>query len=200
MMFPVIGAIIESIAAFVPKVIEIVGVNLLQFANILSDIFKGLGILSPNEESIDLGDKALQAEEQGIKPENYDNYSEYLEVVRAFEVDADKSAAIDETKKIKKGVEIITATLVENYGDVIMDFIRLIAKHPPYFEERIPYFTEMQKTDPKTFSDITRYIEGKETDMNKADETLSKMYDVEKKIDENTSLQDMMAEIEKLQD
>ena len=55
MMFPVIGAIIESIAVFVPKVIEIVGVNLLQFANILSDIFKGLGILSPNEESIDLG-------------------------------------------------------------------------------------------------------------------------------------------------
>ena len=58
----------------------------------------------------------------------------------------------------------------------------------------------MQKTDPKTFSDITRYIEGKETDIDKADETLGKIYDVEKKIDENTSLQDMMAEIEKLQD
>lgn len=36
--------------------------------------------------------------------------------------------------------------------------------------------------------------------MAKAEETLSKMYEVEKKINENTSLQDMMAEILKLQD
>ena len=199
-MFPVIGVVIESVAAFIPKVIEIVGANLLQFANILSGIFKGLELISPDEEIIDLGDKALQAEEQGIKPENYDTYSEYLDAIRLFEVDADKSAIIDETKKIEKGAEVITATLVENYGDVAIDLIRLIAKNPPYFEERIPYFTEMQKTDPKTFSDITRYIEGKETDIDKADETLGRIYDVEKKIDENTSLQDMMAEIEKLQD
>lgn len=192
--------IIELVAPFIPKVIEIVGTNLLQFARILSGIFKGLGLLSPEEEITDLGDKALQAEEQGIKSENYDTYSEYLDAVRAFEVDADKSAAIDETKKIEKGAEVITATLVEKYEDVIIDLVELIAKHPLYFEERIPYFTEMQKTDPNTFSDITRYIEGKETDMDKADETLGKMYDVEKKINENASLQDMMAEIEKLKD
>ena len=58
----------------------------------------------------------------------------------------------------------------------------------------------MQKIDPDTFSDITKYIIGKEKDMAKAEETLSKMYEVEKKINENTSLQDMMAEILKLRD
>lgn len=199
-MFPIIGAVIEEVAIFVPKVIAIVGMNLLQFSSILSGIFKGLGLLSPEEDIHELGDKAIQAEEQGIKVENYDSYEEYLTAVKAFETDAEKSASITENEKIEKGIEVITATLVEAYGEVIYDLFMLIAKNPQYFESRIPYYTEMQKTDSAAFSDVTRYIEGKETNMVKADETLSKMYSVEKMVNEDTSLQDMMAEIEKLKD
>ena len=61
-MFSIIGAIIETVATVLPKIIEIVGANLLQFAHILSGIFKGLGLLAPEEEITDLGDKAIQAE------------------------------------------------------------------------------------------------------------------------------------------
>lgn len=199
-MIPFIGTIVEAVAVVIPKIIEVVGANLLTFASIIERMFRGLGILPPEENIADLGDKALQAEEQDIRPENYDSYSEYLEAINDFEIDVEKSASIEENKKIEKGVEVITATLVEKYGEVIEDLFILIAKHPQYFENRIPYFTEMQKTDPNTFSDITRYIEGKEKNMEKADETLSKMYDVEKQIHEDTSLRDMMAEIEKLKD
>ena len=199
-MFSIIGAIIETVATVLPKIIEIVGANLLQFAHILSGIFKGLGLLAPEEEITDLGDKAIQAEKQGIKAENYDSYEEYLKAVKSFEIDEEKSANIDDNAKIEKGIEVITAVLVEKYGVVVLDLFTLIAKNPQYFENRIPYFAEMQKIDPDTFSDITKYIIGKEKDMAKAEETLSKMYKIEKKINENTSLQDMMAEILKLQD
>lgn len=199
-MFPFIGVLIENVATFIPKVIEIVGVNLLQFARIISDIFKELGFLPPEENIIDLGNKAIQAEEQGIRPENYDSYNEYLTAVQAFEIDDERTDFIDENKKIEKGVEIITATLVEDYGEIIMDLFMLIAKHPYYFENRMSYFLEIQKTDPHILSDITRYIEKKENDIDIADKTLGKIYEVEKKINDNVSLQDMMNEIEKLKD
>ena len=99
-MFSIIGAIIETVATVLPKIIEIVGANLLQFAHILSGIFKGLGLLAPEEEITDLGDKAIQAEKQGIKAENYDSYEEYLKAVKSFEIDEEKSANIDDNAKI----------------------------------------------------------------------------------------------------
>lgn len=199
-MFPIIGAIIATAIEAVTKIIAIVGPELIKFANIISVILRGLDILSPEKEIRDLGDQAIQAEEQGIKAENYDSYGEYLNAVKNFEIDKEKSALIDDNKKVEKGIEIVTINLVEKYGEVILDLFMMIAKNPQYFEKRVPYFTELQKEDPNTFSDITRYIEGKETDMDRADETLSKMYDVEKKIDEDASLQKMMDEIEKLKD
>ena len=38
-----------------------------------------------------LGDKALQADEDGIHPDNYDTFGEYLNAVEEFEIDPDKS-------------------------------------------------------------------------------------------------------------
>ena len=181
-MFPLFTAIANAVSAFIPKLLEIVGKNLIQIANIIIGIVKGLGIVAPEENATDLGDKALQAEEAGIKPENYDSYEEYLKAVEKFETNPERSAQIKENEKLQKGAEIITATLIERYGDAVTALLAMIAKNPTYFEQRMPIFTEMQKSNSNTFADITRYMSGKETDIKKADETLEKIFEVEKKV------------------
>ncbi|MDY6294970.1 MAG: hypothetical protein SPL45_01550, partial [Schwartzia succinivorans] len=107
-MFPVIGIgigeIVSFVSALLPKIIEIVGKDLLMFAQIIMGILKGLGLIKPEEDVEDLGDKALQAEEEGITPEKYDSYEEYLKAVEEFEIDPEKSKEIDEGKKLEKGV------------------------------------------------------------------------------------------------
>lgn len=197
---PIIGEIISAVATFVPKLIEFVGINILQIANIVSGILKGLGVIEPDEEVTDVGDKALQAEEDGIIPENFDSYAEYMAAVNSFEIDPEKSEKIDENKKLEKGMEVITATLVERYGDVMMDFIGIISRNPAYFEQRMPYLTDMAKTTPTVFSDITRFIQGRITDTEDKEAALNNMFDVEKKVNPDASLADMMKDIEKLKD
>ena len=199
-MIPILTSIVSAISSFMPKLLEIVGKNLIQIANIIIGIVKGLGIVSPEENATDLGDKALQAEEAGIKPENYDSYEEYLKAVEKFETNPERSAQIKEEEKLQKGAEIMTATLIERYGDAVTALFSLIAKNPTYFEQRMPFFTEMQKTDSNTFADITRYINGKETDIDRADSTLGKIFDVEKKVDPAANIIDLMKDIEKMKD
>ncbi len=199
-MFPIFTEIISTIATLVPKIIEVVGKNILQFSQVISGILKGLGLINPDEEVTDIGDKAIQAEAEGVNPENYDSYEEYLKAVEEFETDPEKSLTIDDGKKLEKGVEVITATLLERYGDIMKDFLMLIAKNPTYFEKRMPYFADLAQSTPATFEDITRYVQGKENDTKKSNDTLRMMYDVEKKVAPEKSLDDLMMEIEKLKD
>ena len=199
-MIPILTSIVSAVTSFMPKLLEIVGKNLFSIVNIIIGIVKGLGIVQPEETATDLGDKALQAEEAGIKPENYDSYEEYLKAVEKFETNPERSAEIKEEEKLQKGAEVMTATLIERYGDLIIALFEIIAKNPTYFEQRMPFFTEMQRNDATTFADITRYMSGKETDINKADSTLEKIFEVEKKVEPDTSIADMMKNIEKLKD
>ena len=64
-MIPILTSIAGAISSFMPKLLEIVGKNLIQIANIIIGIVKGLGIVEPEENATDLGDKALQAEQLG---------------------------------------------------------------------------------------------------------------------------------------
>lgn len=203
-MFPVIGIgigeIVSFVSALLPKIIEIVGKDLLMFAQIIMGILKGLGLIKPEEDVEDLGDKALQAEEEGITPEKYDSYEEYLKAVEEFEIDPEKSKEIDEGKKLEKGVEVITATLVERYGEVFGDVLLLVGKHQPYFQERMPIIATLVRDSAADFGDIVRYIKGTENDTKKADDTLRILYDVEKKVNPEATIDELMKNIEKMKD
>lgn len=202
-MFPIttaISEIVSTAAALLPKIIEVVGKNILEFAQILSGIMKGLGLIKPDEEVTDLGDKALQAADDGITPEKYDAYEEYLKAIEDFDLDPEKSKDIDDGKKLEKGVEVITATLVERYGEVMGDFLLLIGKNQPYFLERMPLITTVVRDYLANFGDIVRYIQGTETDTKKSNDTLRVLYDVEKRVNPEATIDDLMNNIEKLKD
>ena len=95
--------VVKTMKVFLGLTIEVAKL----VGNILTEIVKSLGIINPDENATDLGDKALQAEAQGIVPEKYDNYQEYLKAVQNFELDPEKSTCFSEIDKLSKGVEFI---------------------------------------------------------------------------------------------
>lgn len=101
--------------------------------NVLTEIVKALGIINPDENATDLGDKALQAEAQGIVPEKYDTYQEYLNAVQNFELDPEKSTGFSEIEKVTKGVELIALGANEKFGniDILPLVLVMVTVFPP---------------------------------------------------------------------
>ncbi|OQA77754.1 MAG: hypothetical protein BWY32_02261 [bacterium ADurb.Bin243] len=73
-------------------------------------IAKELGILGPEQDEKtveDLGDRAIQAREKGIKPENYKTYEEYLKAIENFETDPVRSSNISWKRKLDSGLSLL---------------------------------------------------------------------------------------------
>ena len=112
--------VIKNMKVFLGLAIEVAKL----VGNILTEIVKALGIINPDENATDLGDKALQAEAQGIVPEKYDNYQEYLKAVQNFEIDPEKSTGFSDIEKLSKRVELIALGANEKFKN--MDILPLV--------------------------------------------------------------------------
>ncbi|WP_296919825.1 hypothetical protein [Megasphaera sp.] len=179
-----IAEVISSAVSLVASIVKTVGIELVQFARMLTELAKGLGLMEPESDVIELGDKGIQAEEMGITPDKFEEYDDYLRAVKDFEVDKDKSVSISEDDKLKKGAELVTAVLISKYGDLAATFLWLCAKMPSYFEPRMPYLTTTPKdSDSPAFVGITRYLEGKETDFDKNLEAEKMLTEIDKTVE-----------------
>ena len=68
-MFGVIAGLLGAAASLAVKALACVAV-----AKLVTAIGKALGLVKEDEKPEDLGDKALQAEEQGITPDKFKSY------------------------------------------------------------------------------------------------------------------------------
>lgn len=143
-----------GLAAAVAKVVgtiktAVTSINLTKVLSVVSQVISTIGqifgVLKPNENASDLGEKALQAEEDGsIKPENYRTHAEYLEALRNYEINPDKlhsevDRSIAGTLLINKALpqlELPTLTAMMIAGD---------PKFPDYLRSRLPIMAELAK-------------------------------------------------------
>ena len=90
-----IGSAAVSFASeCLPKVgtiLTTLGGSLGMVANVVVAVCQILSILRQDESAEDLGDRALQAAENGIRPENFDRYDDYLDSIRKFEINPEKA-------------------------------------------------------------------------------------------------------------
>ena len=131
----ILGAVagIVATAVSVTKTITVVGTALKTLGDALIGIAKTLGLISPEEKVEDLGDKAIQAEEQGINPEDFTTYAEYVKSVENFEVDSEKSKEISEDEKSLKGIELATGLTIEHFGDKLCRHFIYLFKRTEFF-------------------------------------------------------------------
>ncbi len=190
-------AAIATAAVSVTKSLAVVGLavqGLKTLGNSLMVVAKVLGLIKPENKIEELGDKALQAEEDGIKLENYKSYAEYVKAVEEYDVDVEKSELIPEERKILKGIELTTGVIIEKFPELpIVDFFEYAGKNPEYFtEDRMKEIGNLMKDNGKYVSDILNYMNGSEKDDFILGTTIDTLTSIEKKVNPEISNKDAL--------
>lgn len=118
-----IGAVITAAVSVVTK-INVLGLaieGLKAICTALVNLVKKLGLVEPDMPEDELGDRAIQAEEQGIKPEDFKNYHEYVAKLSEVELNEKRSKEISLEDKIKKSIEVSTALTLERFPSLDKD-------------------------------------------------------------------------------
>ena len=95
---------------------------------VIDIVCKALGILDADENTEDLGDRAMQAEEAGIKPENFETYQEYKATIDAFELDPEKSEKYKPEEKVAAGLGVEFWALEDKFGKGAGDLLTHMVK------------------------------------------------------------------------
>lgn len=131
-----VSSAISSISSFAMTYGPKIGEMLSTVASVFQTVLQVLGVIKPEEKIEEIGDKAIQADAAGIKPENYDKYDDYVNAIRNFELDPEKSKNVSTEAKILAGIGIGGKALEDKF-DLPVDssgvLALMIASNAVYF-------------------------------------------------------------------
>lgn len=159
-----IGGAIGSIATTLSPMLGMALNAVSIVSHIAKTVMQSFGLWNKDDKTEDLGDKMMQANEAGIKPENFDKFDDYAAAVRGFELDPEKSKKTSDTEKQLAGLAFASLSLENKFqgSDVgnLANIWLLAAKNPDFFTtERIGSLLSIT-TDMKSIKD---YFDGKLT-------------------------------------
>lgn len=146
---PVVGSIISAI----PAIGKTIG-------NIAQGLFQGFSVLKPDEKVEELGERALQASEAGIVFEEFDDFDEYVEKLRNFDLDPEKANKRSTAEKIVAGLGVGTAGLEDKLdldrGDLSGIWLLPITNSNYFSVDKLTSMLDKGQINPDTFD----YLEG----------------------------------------
>ena len=188
--FASIGAAFSTVVSKVVPALQ-TGINLLltkgpeiikTVAGVIGDVLKVLGVLKPQDDMEKFGDKVMQAAEKGVTPDQFDEYEEYVEAIRNFELDPDISAKTSTEAKLAvavgMGLNSLEKKLQMPEGSS-GELLRLVILSPEYFNsDRLQNLLD-KKVD---FEKVTDYFSGK-LDLADSRQVRSELFSAEKSLD-----------------
>ncbi len=188
----ILGAIgaITAAAISVTKALAVVGLaveGLKVIGNAIASIAKELGIIKPDRDIEEFGDRALQAEEKGITPDKYSSFEEWVKDIEKDDwgYDPERNKDMPPEKKILKGVEVASAVVLEKFPNLpIQDFLNVAGKNPDFFTvERMDEIGKLANSDSDAFENVVNYVTGAAKDHTTVDAASDILMDIEKIID-----------------
>lgn len=195
-MFGIIATII-SVVTTITKSLAVVGMalqGLKVIGKAVIGIGKALGLIKPETQVEDLGEKALQS---GLKPEDFKSYDEYFKAVEKFDL---KSVSPEQRKnftpeeKTAKGIELSTGVLLEKAPQLpIAEFANYLSNNPDLLKNYslVAGIFDLAKTNAADFSLAVKYMDGTEKNVEKKDAAIDILAGVQKSV--NSSLSDSEA-------
>lgn len=104
-----VGTVIGGIVEAIKPVAEFIG----RFAN---TFLQGAGVLRPNEDVKDLGERALQAAEKNITIDKFDDFDAYRQALRDFPLDPEKSSQRPDSVKLVAGLGVGTVGVEKKFN------------------------------------------------------------------------------------
>jgi|GEM_PF-797151 hypothetical protein len=102
---PTLGNVLTTLQPYVQA--------LSKFANAFLQL---TNILKPGEQIDTIGDRALQAADKGIKLDQFDNFGDYMQALRQFELDPKLSAHNSPAAKLVAGLGVATVGLEDQFS------------------------------------------------------------------------------------
>lgn len=192
----ILGAIgvITTAAITVSKALAVVGLaiqGLKVIGNAIASIAKALGIIKPERDIEEIGDRALQAEEKGMTPDKYSSYEAWVKDIERDDwgYDPEKNKDMDLEKKVLKGVEVSTAITIERFPELpIQEFFSLAGKNPEFFTiERMDEIGKLASDDSDAFRKVVNYITDSAKDHTTVDAASDILMDIEQIIEPGIS-------------
>jgi len=177
----VIVAVTTAVAG-VMKGLAVAGLalqGLKSLAAPLLELGKELGLIEPETDVEDLGDRAIQSD---LNPDDFDCYEEYLKSVEDYKLDPEKSKLSTEEKKIQKGIELTVGVMIDKYQEFPMgEFINMIGHNQSFFtESKMGELAIVIKTDGQSISDILHYVDGTEKNSTMIQGAVDTLLEIEK--------------------
>lgn len=145
---PALGSILSRI----PPIFGVISV----WANAIGML---LNVLRPDEKVEDIGDRALQAAEQDIKPEKFEDFDQYMQALRDFKLNPEASEKTSPVEKLVSGMGVTTLGMEEKFnlerGSLNSIWLLPITNADYFTPERIKGLLESGKV----IGDVGAYLE-----------------------------------------
>ena len=138
-----VSSVVSTVGSFVGKTLSVVSPIIersldtwTKIGMVVEVICTLVDILKPDEKVEEIGGRAIQASEQGIKPDDFGSYEEYMEAIRNFELDPKKSESFDQKDLLIVGTSVCSKALDEKLklSDGTSGYLWLMAAaNPDYF-------------------------------------------------------------------
>ena len=192
----ILGAIgaIATAALSVSKALAVVGLavqGLKTIGNAMSSIAKALGIIKPERDIEEIGDRALQAQEKGMTPDKYDSYEAWVRDIDAdnWGYDPEKNKDMSQEQKVLKGVEVAAGVAIERFPELpVQKFLCLAGENSEFFtKERMDELGKLAGDNADTFEKIINFVTGEANDHVTVDVATDALMNIEKTIDPGIS-------------
>lgn len=138
--FSAIGGLAASVASTVIKVATSAEVW-QSLGSVVKAVGTVLGMIPPDQSAEKYGERVLAAGAEGIKPDNFDSYNEYVAAIRSFELKPDVADRWSKEEKIAASAGAVAQGLTEFKGfslNSAISLIALAAQYPTFFNaERV---------------------------------------------------------------
>lgn len=109
-------AAVNFAGEYVPKIITSVINAGSVIGGIASVVCQALGIFREREETEEMGDRFKQGAEAGITLDKFEDFDEYMEAIRNFKLDPEKSKNTSSTEKIMAGLAVTAVGMEHKLG------------------------------------------------------------------------------------
>lgn len=129
-----VGSVVSSFAnTILPKIADALGGPI---GSIAKAIYQAFQVFKEDDTVEDIGDRAIQASEKGITLEGFADYESYMDKLRSFELDPEKSKETSFEKKMATGLFIGSLGVDKKLGmaeGTTQQILPLIASNPDFF-------------------------------------------------------------------
>jgi hypothetical protein len=167
-----------------------IGTAIMGFAKAL-----GVGVDKDEDDIEEIGDRALQAEEKGIKPEKFESAEDWLNEIEKDDwgFDPKKNKDLDPREKISKGIEVSAALCAEKLpNDLRLDlFFNAVFKNNEMFSpEMMSELGKLANTNIDDFRKVVDYMIGKADNFAEIKDARDLLISIEKIINPSLSAED----------